>query len=141
MIRAASDPAGPSAGDGLAFAVNGGPEAALATRQAVLAADGTLPASVREDVLLLATELVTNAVRHAGIGPEQSLRIQLQRWPRRVRVGVVDPGATFIPARARSKGGGSGGWGLFMIDRIADRWGVRRIGAGTCSWFELRFEE
>ena len=29
---------------------------------------GDVPASVRDDVLLLLTELVTNAVRHAGVG-------------------------------------------------------------------------
>ena len=127
--------------DGFAFVVNGGHEAASATREALLAGDGTLPASVREDVLLLVTELVTNAVRHAGVGSDRSLGIQLQQWPRRVRVEVVDASATFTPARARSRGGTAGGWGLFLVDRIADRWGVRRMASGTCSWFEIRFEE
>jgi anti-sigma regulatory factor (Ser/Thr protein kinase) len=107
----------------------------------VLAGDGALPASVRDDILLLVTELVTNAVRHGGVGPERSLHIGLRLWPRRVRVEVVAPGAGFTPARARSRGGESGGWGLFLVDRIADRWGVRGMASGTCAWFELRLEE
>jgi anti-sigma regulatory factor (Ser/Thr protein kinase) len=144
MISPAADSPGTeatSAGKGLAFVVSGGDEAGLATRQAVLAGDGALPASVREDLLLLVTELVTNAVRHGDVGPERSLGIELRRLPRRVRVEVVDPGASFTPPRARSRGSESGGWGLFLIDRIADRWGVRRMASGTCAWFELRLEE
>jgi anti-sigma regulatory factor (Ser/Thr protein kinase) len=125
----------------LAFVVSGGHEAGLATRGALLEGDGTLPAGVRDDLLLLVTELVTNAVRHGGVGPERSLGIQLRRRPGRVRVEVVDPTAGFTPVHARAKGGESGGWGLFLLDRIADRWGIRRLGSGTCAWFELRFEE
>jgi hypothetical protein len=61
--------------------------------------------------------------------------------PRRVRVEVVDPVGSFMPPRARSRGSESRGWGLFLIDRIADRWGVSRMATGTCTWFELRLEE
>jgi anti-sigma regulatory factor (Ser/Thr protein kinase) len=139
MITPASG--SPGAEESLAFVVSGGDEAGLATRGAVVEGDGTLPAHVRDDLLLLVTELVTNAVRHGGVGPERSLGIQLRRRPGRVRVEVVDPSASFTPAHARPKGGESGGWGLFLLDRIAERWGVRRVGSGTCAWFELRFEE
>jgi anti-sigma regulatory factor (Ser/Thr protein kinase) len=104
----------------------------------VLARNGTLPASVRGDVLLLVTELVSNAVRHAEVGPEQYLRVELRFSPRRVRVEVVDPGSGFTPAQGPSRGGESGGWGLFLVDRIAHRWGVRRTASGTCVWFEIR---
>jgi anti-sigma regulatory factor (Ser/Thr protein kinase) len=104
----------------------------------VVAGDGALPASVREDVLLLVTELVTNAVRHAEVGPEHYLRVELRFSPRRARVEVVDPGTGFTPARAPSRGDESGGWGLFLVDQIAHRWGVRRIALGTYVWFEIR---
>jgi anti-sigma regulatory factor (Ser/Thr protein kinase) len=104
----------------------------------VLARNGVLPASVREDVLLLVTELVTNAVRHADVGPEHSLRVKLRLSPRRVRVDTFDPGTGFTRAFASSRGDESGGWGLFLVDQIADRWGVRRMASGTCVWFEIR---
>jgi anti-sigma regulatory factor (Ser/Thr protein kinase) len=106
----------------------------------VLARNGVLPASVREDVLLLVTELVTNAVRHADVGPEQSLRVELRFSPRRVRVEVFDPGTGFTRDRAPFRGDESGGWGLFLVDQIAHRWAVRRTASGTCVWFEIRSE-
>ena len=103
----------------------------------MLAADGALPASVREDVLLLVTELVSNAVRHGEVGPERDLRVELRFSPRRVQVGVIDGGTGFTRALAPSRGEESGGWGLFLVDRIARRWGVRRMASGTCVWFEI----
>ena len=102
-----------------------------------MAGDGKLPAAARADVLLLLTELVTNAVRHSGVGPEQSLRVVVWQWPRRVRVEVVDPGTRFTKLPSGPRRDESGGWGLFLVDRIADSWGVARAAAGTCVWFEI----
>jgi hypothetical protein len=80
---------------------------------------GALPASVREDVLLLVTELVTNAGRQAGVGPEQSLRIELQWRPQRMRVEVVDSGPGFARVPARFRRDESGGWE--PVSRRSDR--------------------
>jgi hypothetical protein len=33
-----------------------------------------------------------------------------------------------------------GGWGLMLVDRIADRWGIANGTGGTCVWFELLSE-
>ena len=55
-------------GQSFGFLLNGGLDAGGAARRAVIAAEAELPA-VRDDVLLLVTELVTNAVRHAGVAP------------------------------------------------------------------------
>jgi anti-sigma regulatory factor (Ser/Thr protein kinase) len=106
----------------------------------VLARNGTLPETVREDVLLLVTELVTNAVRHADVGPGQSLRVELRFSPRRVRVDVFAPGTGFRRDGEPSRGDESGGWGLFLVDQIAHRWGVTPTASGTCVWFEIRSE-
>ena len=84
------------------------------------------------------TELVTNAVGHAKIGPEQSLRVELRFSPQRVRVEVLDAGTGFTRTGAPSRGDEFGGWGLFLVDQIADRWGVRRTASGTRVWFEVR---
>jgi anti-sigma regulatory factor (Ser/Thr protein kinase) len=123
---------------GIVFEVRGGPDAGLAARQALIASNGALPESIRTDVLLLVTELVNNAVRHAGVGPDQPVRVWLRRLPRRVRVEVTDPGSGFAGVHPRSKGDESGGWGLLLVDRIADRWGAEPTPAGTCVWFEVR---
>jgi anti-sigma regulatory factor (Ser/Thr protein kinase) len=140
MTRAASccfdsQPAG--YGESFAFPLKGGLNAPLAARQALLAGAPGIPAAVRDDILLLVTELVTNAVRHAGVGPEQSLDTEVREWPGRVRVEVTDPSTGPTSFGARSDGDSSGGWGLFLVDQIADRWGVRRTPTGTCVWFEL----
>jgi len=130
----------PGSGDRFGFLLNGGQEAAAQARRALVAGDGKLPAAARADVLLLLTELVTNAVRHGAVGPDQSLRVDVWQWPRRVRVEVVDPGTRFTQVRPGSRGDESGGWGLFLVDRIADSWGVARAVAGTCVWFEIELE-
>jgi anti-sigma regulatory factor (Ser/Thr protein kinase) len=123
--------------DRLAFSVNGGFDAAPAAREAVRAADGAVPAALREDVLLLVTELVTNAVLHAGVGPDQLLRVELTRWPRRIRVEVTHSGDGFYE-RVDLSPDTPGGWGLVLVDRIADRWGIISSTDGTCVWFDLR---
>jgi anti-sigma regulatory factor (Ser/Thr protein kinase) len=133
-----SDTNAASSETGCAFLLNGGDEAGSAARRTVLARNGDLPSSVRDGVLLLLTELVTNAVRHAKVGPEQSLRVELRFSPPCVRVEVLDPSTGFTPTRAPSRVDEPGGWGLFLVDRIADRWGVRRTASGTCVWFEIR---
>ena len=132
---------GTGSGEGFVFEVRGGPDAGVAARQAVLASNGALPASVRAEVLLLVTELVTNAVRHAGVGPEQPVRVGLRRLPQRVRVEVTDPGSGFARVHPRSNGDESGGWGLLLVDRIADSWGAWPTASGTCVWFEIRPDE
>ena len=128
--------------DGLFFELSGGPDAPVAARRAVLAGEEKtpgvqMPESVREDVLLLVSELVTNAVRHAGVGPEHSLQTDIRWRPGWVRVEVTDPSTGSASIGARSEGDGSGGFGLFLVEQIADRWGVRRTPAGTSVWFEL----
>jgi anti-sigma regulatory factor (Ser/Thr protein kinase) len=125
----------------LAFSVNGGLEAGSAARRAVRAGDGAVPSSAREDILLLVSELVTNAVRHAGVGPDQSLRVELTRSPRRVRVEVVHPGNGFRHKPARPSSDADGGWGLILVDRIADHWGITSRAADTRVWFVLRSKE
>jgi signal transduction histidine kinase len=112
----------------------------MAARRAVTACNGTLPAAVRDDVLLLVTELVANAVRHAGVGPDQSVRVALRRSRRFVRVDVIDPGGNFARVRPKPITDDPGGWGLVLVERIAARWGVGHGAPGTCVWFEVEVE-
>jgi serine/threonine-protein kinase RsbW len=136
MLSPQFETAGHGSQNGCSFEVTGGPEAGAAARQALVADDG-LPTSVRDDVLLLLTELVTNAVRHAGVGPEQAIRVELLSHRQLVRVEVTDRGRRFARIRPRSGRDESGGWGLFLVDAVADRWGVASAEIGTCVWFEI----
>jgi anti-sigma regulatory factor (Ser/Thr protein kinase) len=115
--------------------------AAAAARRALLEENGEVPATVRDDVLLLVSELVSNAVLHAGAGPERPLQVQLLRGPRWLVVTVSDegPGFTWHPNGERRNE--SGGWGLFLVDQIADCWGVECTATGARVWFEIAYEE
>jgi anti-sigma regulatory factor (Ser/Thr protein kinase) len=122
-----------------AFALDlpGGVESARLARRAIAANVPTLPPSAQDDVSLLVTELVTNAVRHGGAATDRPLQVEFRRQADRIRVEVVDPGTDFEPPAPRSSGRPSGGWGLFLVDQVAERWGVRPAPSGTGVWFEL----
>ena len=76
-------------------------------------------------------------MRHGGAGPDRPVNVEVQRHDDRIRVQVADAGTDFEPPAAPVPGDSSGGWGLFLVDRIAERWGVNPAPAGTCVWFEL----
>jgi two-component sensor histidine kinase len=121
------------------FELAAGPMAGSGARRELLAGDETLPSSVRDDVLLLVTELVSNAVRHSSAGSDGLVHVELRRGPDTLRVAVSDEGAGFT-ADAPLEPTEAGGWGLALVDRIADRWAVAPIGSGTCAWFEIAYE-
>jgi serine/threonine-protein kinase RsbW len=123
----------------LAFELTGGPMAGPGARRALLARKGALPCSVRDDVLLLVTELVTNAVRHSSAGPDGPVRVELRRGTDMLRVAVSDEGTGFA-AQGPFVRSETAGWGLALVDRIADRWAVTPSGSGTCAWFEIGYE-
>jgi anti-sigma regulatory factor (Ser/Thr protein kinase) len=92
-------------------------------RRAVAAALSDVPRRVLAELELLVTELVTNAVRHGGLGV--------------IRVEVAEGGPGFDPATALIPDPEAiGGWGLLLVSRLASRWGVTR-GAPNVAWFEM----
>ncbi len=96
----------------------------------------SVSAKVLDDATLLVSELVTNAIRHAlrtGIA-QVELRIENERG--RVRVAVSDPGDGFSVEPRLPTALESSGWGLYLVDRIADRWGVVTMDRNEV-WFEL----
>jgi anti-sigma regulatory factor (Ser/Thr protein kinase) len=113
-----------------------GPTAASAARNALMALDSRVDSQCLEDIRLLVSELVTNAVRHAGgpRGGEVALDVTVESSS--VRVEVADPGTGFDPQPRDDEMTRPGGWGLYLVDRIADRWGVARNHKNRV-WFEL----
>jgi anti-sigma regulatory factor (Ser/Thr protein kinase) len=127
----------PENSSGFEVMLRGGLDAGRQARRAISLNEPTLSTAVREDLLLLVTELVTNAVRHGGAAPGRPLEFECRRWDGTVRVEVLDPGTDFDTPARPTNGDANGGWGLFLVDRIAARWGVDRTPRGTCVWFEL----
>lgn len=85
------------------------------------------------DGRLLVSEVVSNSVQH---GEGDTVRLVLDVDHRgRLRCEVIDAGNGFVPvARARDRTE-SGGWGLELVERLSERWGVRE--GSTHVWFEL----
>jgi len=89
-----------------------------------------------DDVRLLISELVTNAIRHAQLGPKDWIELLVDVERTKVRVEVRDPGPGFDPSTIPPKTPDGAGWGLEFLRRIAPRWGVER-GDQTTVWFEI----
>ncbi|WP_217144254.1 ATP-binding protein [Streptomyces sp. AC627_RSS907] len=110
------------------------------TRQA-LYAWGWLPSATAdqraaaEDVLLVVSELVTNACLHAE-GPDE-LRITCEK--KVIRLEVSDRGAGQPAPRTPHRAGRPGGHGMFIVQRLCLDWGVVRTPgvAGKRVWAEL----
>jgi anti-sigma regulatory factor (Ser/Thr protein kinase) len=84
-------------------------------------------------VVLLANELVTNAILHTGSDFDVVVDIE----PQRVRVEVRD-GSTHRPTRHDRGPRSTSGRGLALVEALASSWGVERIpGDGKSVWFEV----
>ncbi|MFJ9813590.1 ATP-binding protein [Streptomyces sp. NPDC101158] len=102
---------------------------------------GWLPAATAdrraaaEDVLLVVSELVTNACLHAE-GPE-SLRVL--RLAEVLRLEVADRGTGQPAPRTPHRAGRPGGHGMFIVQRLCRDWGVERVAGapGKTVWAEL----
>ncbi|MEX2195048.1 MAG: ATP-binding protein [Thermoleophilaceae bacterium] len=93
-----------------------------------------LEGAARRLLTLLVSELVTNSVRHAA-GSSIGLAVEIDDGM--ARVEVIDAGAGFAPPPAPRPGEQRpSGWGLYLVERFADRWGVSADGP-TCVWFEI----
>ncbi len=82
---------------------------------------------------LLVSELVTNALRHGDC--EEPVELHAS-WNDVVRVEVVDRGDGFTPVPRSRPPEEPGGYGLFLVGSLADRWGVETNDCTTV-WFEL----
>lgn len=115
----------------------GSPTAARQARDAVRSLIDLLTPERFEDLRLLVTEVVANSVRHASRLERGHLRLKVFASDRLVRVEVRDPGTGFQkPEPVPPALDESSGRGLYLVDRIADSWGVVTDG-GTLVWFVL----
>jgi anti-sigma regulatory factor (Ser/Thr protein kinase) len=120
----------------LSLELMNGPEAVPAARRAVAGLAGHVGIKVFGDLRLLVSELVTNCVRHAGLGREDAIGLEVSVSSDRVRVEVTDIGPGFAQRKPEPNEDRAGGWGLYLVDRLADRWGVVADEA-TRVWFEI----
>jgi anti-sigma regulatory factor (Ser/Thr protein kinase) len=119
--------------ESLTIRVAGGPTAPSRARAALGSLDATL-ADLRDDVHLLVSELVSNSVLHARA---DHVELHATTEPAGVRIEVSDPGPGFDEKDRREPSfAGEGGFGLLIVDRVANRWGTKRNGDARV-WFEI----
>jgi anti-sigma regulatory factor (Ser/Thr protein kinase) len=98
---------------------------------------GVVSQAVLRDATLLATELVTNSVRHSGLAEPGSVTLRISLGADTVRLEIEDSGlAGTIAARRPDRKSAKGGFGLELVGALAARWGVVRS-AGTTVWVEM----
>jgi anti-sigma regulatory factor (Ser/Thr protein kinase) len=124
-----------SVDDGISLRLRGGPEAAARARRALSKLRADIDPPLMETLRLLVTELVSNSVRHAH---SETVILKVLVGRTAVLTEVTDEGPGFDPADAGTPGTDDSGWGLFLVERLADRWGVSQDPDATRVWFELR---
>jgi anti-sigma regulatory factor (Ser/Thr protein kinase) len=132
-----AQPPGPQAS--ISMRIPGGTGAPLRARTSVLSRiGGQLTETAAADAGLIVSELVTNSVLHANVGPQQTLTVECATLPDRLRITVTDPGSRLEPHLRPSGRGADGGYGLAIVAALSLAWGVVRDTVGTTSvWCEL----
>ena len=114
-----------------------GVEAPRIARAAVseLSRELRLAASLVQTLVLLVSEVVSNAVLHSSGPPDVPITLTARVTADTVRVTVTDAGRGFTP-KQRDPESCQDGYGLYLVEMTASRWGVDPSGP-TSVWFEL----
>jgi serine/threonine-protein kinase RsbW len=88
------------------------------------------------DAMLVASELVTNAVRHSLCSEGEFLSVSISR-DGRLRISVIDPGGSGKDAKIADRPLELGGLGLKVVEQLAANWGAERGVDGYRVWAEL----
>jgi anti-sigma regulatory factor (Ser/Thr protein kinase) len=94
-----------------------------------------LSGSQCQTLVLLVSEVVSNAVLHSTGPADSAITVTAKATEDLVRVTVIDAGGGFIPGE-RDPTRTDGGYGLYLLEKAASRWGVDGNGP-TSVWFEL----
>ena len=87
-----------------------------------------------DDVLLLTSEVVSNAIRHGAKEPSQEIVLRLERGEHNVRVEVVNDGPAFTPSPPfQPTEERDGGYGLYLVTISPDRGGSTARATGRRS--------
>jgi anti-sigma regulatory factor (Ser/Thr protein kinase) len=104
----------------------------------VLGALAGVGANCRDTAVVVASELATNAVVHAGTTYAVELYVGDP-----VRIEVTDsgpPAPLFVLPVRRRRPQGDGGWGLAIVAGLASKWGVDWLEGGKIVWAEVALE-
>ena len=84
------------------------------------------------------SELFANSIRHSGSdAPGETVTVAVKTGDGVVRIEVTDRSGPGVPELHPAGRDAEGGRGLQLIAGLAARWGWRRRGGRTVTWFEL----
>jgi anti-sigma regulatory factor (Ser/Thr protein kinase) len=98
-----------------------------------LIADGIGDSAVC-DIALVFSELLSNALRHAGPLPGAQLRVAWRLDPDSVQVSVRDGGGQTRPELGQPTQAATGGRGLRIVEKLSAGWGTSRDDEGATVW-------
>jgi len=93
-----------------------------------------------DDAVLLTSELVTNAIAHTASGKGGKVIVTVYRADTRVRVEVQDDGSDQAPVVHPVGDARESGFGLELVEVIADRWGHCGGRRSRVVWFMLQWK-
>ncbi len=114
-----------------------GPDAPAEARAAIAAFSEShgVDTETLATMMLLVSELVTNAVIHPEVPSRAAIGLQARLAGAMIHVKVTDQGPGFTP-KARDPSRTDGGYGLYLLAKAATRWGIDRHDGNTV-WFEV----
>jgi len=101
-----------------------------------LAAAG-VPEDASQDAMLVLSELVTNAIKHAAPLPSGEITVRWQVRDDLLHIEITDGGAGTRPHASVASLSSLGGRGLDIVRRVSAEWGVREGEDGVTVWAEV----
>lgn len=113
-----------------------GPESARRARGAVAPLRHHMGAAAFDDVRLLASELVSDALATERPPADRPISLEAEVLDGATRVAVGFNGLA-LRVRPRKPELGEPGWGLYLVQQLASRWGARHEDGSMTVWFEV----
>jgi len=116
------------------FKLSGLPQAVGAARRALRDWERHFEPDVFYDLSLCVSELVTSTVRRRESAGGDGVELGVWRSPALIRAEIREPRPDVSVSKPAAMVPSD--WGMFIVDRVADRWGVDRS-EGTLIWCEI----
>jgi two-component sensor histidine kinase len=111
------------------------PESPSLARKGLGVLKASLDAAAFDRLALLVTELITNSIKHAGLGPNDLIEVRVELQGSSLHAQVSDSGVGFSPENRDVEPWALCGRGLTLLRKLAHRWGTTN--SGSTVWFDL----
>jgi hypothetical protein len=100
--------------------------------------EALVPSHRLDDARLLLSEVMTDAIRRPGRGEDDQIAVRITGSSGELLVEVSDPAPDSSTAPVNGSRNPASGWGLLLLDRLSDSWGVRaEPETGWLVWFRM----